>query len=272
MKARKAIIFFFFSCLFVLLPSLTALSEDTLPVQIPPSFVKDGTLDLEGAIRYFENLYRSNSSTGELEMTVTRPRRTQTMRMKVWTEGEDKSLIIVEAPPREAGTATLKVDNNLWNYMPRIKRTVRIPPSMMLASWMGSDFTNDDLVKESSIIDDYDYKAVGPSEAPKGWLIRCIAKPGVVGLWNRIDLIVSEDGTLPVQATYYDRKDRLARTLYWSDVKVIGGRRLPAIMKLVPEGGEGEEGNETVMHYLDISFDVTLPPDIFSLSRLEQAQ
>jgi hypothetical protein len=87
-----------------------------------------------------------------MEMTVTRPRRTQTMRMKAWTEGEDKSLIIVQAPPRDAGTATLKVDNNLWNYMPRIKRTVRIPPSMMLASWMGSDFTNDDLVRESSIM------------------------------------------------------------------------------------------------------------------------
>jgi hypothetical protein len=110
---------------------------------------------------------------------------------------------------------------------------------------------------------------VGPAESPKGWLIRCVAKQGVVGLWNRLDLIVSEDGTIPLQAMYYDRKDRLARTLYWSDVKVLGGRRLPAVMKLVPEG---EEGNETVMHYLDISFDVTLPSDIFSLSRLEQAQ
>lgn len=264
MKALKITI-----CLFVFLSFLPLRAEDAAPAPDTPNFMKDGVLDLEGAIRYFENLYRSGSSIGEMEMTVTRPRRTQTMRMKAWTEGEDKSLIIVQAPPRDAGTATLKVDNNLWNYMPRIKRTVRIPPSMMLASWMGSDFTNDDLVRESSIIDDYEYKVVGPAESPKGWLIRCVAKQGVVGLWNRLDLIVSEDGTIPLQAMYYDRKDRLARTLYWSDVKVLGGRRLPAVMKLVPEG---EEGNETVMHYLDISFDVTLPSDIFSLSRLEQAQ
>ena len=79
--------------------------------------------------------------------------------------------------------------------------------------------------------------------------------------------MVSEDGTLPIQASYYDRKDRLSRTLYWSDVKVLGGRRLPATMKLVPEG---EAGNETIMQYHDIAFDVTLPADTFSLSRLEQ--
>ncbi|MFA7692292.1 MAG: outer membrane lipoprotein-sorting protein [Candidatus Hydrogenedentes bacterium] len=244
-------------------------SEDSEPVLETPNFVKDGVLDLEGAIKYFENLYRSNSSVGEMEMTVVRPRRTQTMRMKAWTEGEDKSLIIVQAPPRDAGTATLKVDKNLWNYMPRIKRTVRIPPSMMLASWMGSDFTNDDLVRESSILDDYEYECVGPSESPEGWLLRCDAKPGVVGLWNRIDLIVSKDGTLPIEARYFDRKDRLSRTLYWSDVKVLGGRQLPAVMRLVPEG---EPGNETTMHYLSISFGETLPADIFSLSRLEQSQ
>lgn len=256
-------------CSLAVVPAFPASSQDAPAPASAPNFVKDGVLDLEGAIRYFEDLYRSNSSTGEMEMTVTRPRRTQTMRMKAWTEGEEKSLVIVQAPPREEGTATLKVDNNLWNYMPRIKRTIRIPPSMMLASWMGSDFTNDDLVHESSILDDYTYETAGRSESPKGWLIRCTAKPDVVGLWNKLEIIVSEDGTLPVQASYYDRKDRLARTLYWSDVKVLGGRQLPTTLKLVPEG---EEGNETSLHYIDLTFDVTLPPDTFSLSRLEQTR
>lgn len=253
-------------CLALLLPLFLS-AEDTPSSTSAPNFIKDGVLDVDAAIAYFDDLYRSSSSTGEVEMTVVRPRRTLTMRMKLWTEGTSKSLVVIQSPPREQGTATLKVDNNLWNYMPRIKRTVRIPPSMMLASWMGSDFTNDDLVRESSMLEDYTYETVGRSEEPNGWLIRCTVKPDVVGLWNRIDLIVSEDGTLPIQAAYYDRKDRLSRTLYWSDVQEMGNRILPATMRLVPED---EEGHETAMRYLDIEFDVTLPADTFSLSRLEQ--
>lgn len=229
--------------------------------------VRDGELDIDAAVRHFEDLYRSSSSIAEVEMIVTRPRRTQTMRMKIWTEGTDKSLVVIQSPARDRGTATLKVDRNLWNFMPRIKRTVRVPPSMMLASWMGSDFTNDDLVREASMIDDYDYETVGPSETPPGWLIRFTAKPDVVGLWNSIELVLSEDGMLPVRAEYYDRRDRLARTIHWEDVRVMGGRRLPARMTLIPEG---EEGHKTAMQYHDIVFDAALPSDIFSLSRLEQ--
>ncbi len=234
-----------------------------------PVLVRDGELDLEQAIRHFENLYRSSSSIAEIEMTVTRPRRTQSMRMRVWTEGVEKSLVVIQAPPREKGTATLKVNKNLWNYMPRIKRTIRIPPSMMLASWMGSDFTNDDLVREASMIEDYTYTTVGPSDAPPGWLVRFAAKPGVVGLWSRIDLVLSEDGALPMRAAYYDRRDRLARNIHWEDVRVLGGRKLPTRMILIPEG---EEGRKTTMQYHKIEFDVALPADIFSLSRLEQSQ
>jgi len=232
-----------------------------------PSFVKDGVLDLEAAVKYFEDLYRSSGSIAEIELTITRPRRTRTMSMKVWTRGEEKALIVITAPAREKGTATLKVDKNLWNYMPRIKRTIRVPPSMMLASWMGSDLTNDDLVRESSLVEDYAYALVGPSQEPAGWLVRFEAKPGVVGLWNRFELIVSEDGKIPLQAKYYDRKDRLARTLYWSGVKEFSGRRIPARMTLIPED---QEGQKTEMLYQELELDVDVAENTFSLSRLEQ--
>ncbi len=187
--------------------------------------------------------------------------------MKAWTEGDDHALIVITAPPREEGTATLKVDDNLWNYLPRIKRTIRIPPSMMLSSWMGSDFTNDDLVREADYTDDYEYELVGESEEPEGWLIRFTARPDTVGLWERIDLVVSATGKIPLQATYYDRKGRLARTMYWEDVKVFDGRRLPSLMKLIPED---EKGHKTVLRYLDIDFGVDIPEGTFSLSNLEQ--
>jgi len=236
-----------------------------LPVDHP--FVKDGQVDLDAVVKYFEDLYRSESSISVARLAVTKPRRKRTLEMKIWTRGEEKALIVIRQPARERGTATLKVDKNLWNYLPRIKRTIRIPPSMMLASWMGSDFTNDDLVKESSYSKDYKYELVGPSEEPKGWLIRFTAKPEIVGLWNRFELILAEDARVPIEAKYYDRKDRLARIMHWSDVKVFDGKRIPSRMTLTPAD---KEGHITEMVYLDIDFDVEVPDATFSLSNLEQ--
>jgi outer membrane lipoprotein-sorting protein len=234
---------------------------------VDESFVKDGKVDIDAVVKYFEDLYRSESSISVAKLTVTKPRRKRTLEMKIWTQGEEKALIVIRQPARERGTATLKVDKNLWNYLPRIKRTIRIPPSMMLASWMGSDFTNDDLVKDSSYSKDYEYELIGPSEQPKGWLVRFTAKPDIVGLWNRFELVVSEDARIPLEAKYYDRKDRLARVMHWSDVKVFDGKRIPSRMTLTPSD---KEGHMTEMVYFEIEFDVEVPNATFSLSNLEQ--
>jgi outer membrane lipoprotein-sorting protein len=233
------------------------------------SFVKDGRLDLKAAVDYFEDLYRSDSSISEAKLIVTRPNQTRTMQMRVWTRGKDKALIVIEEPIRDKGTATLKVDKNLWNYLPKIRRTIRIPPSMMLASWMGSDFTNDDLARESSYTEDYDYELVGRSDDPAGWLVRFKAKPDTVGLWNGFEVVLSDDGTIPLLSRYYDRKDRLSRTMYFTDVKEFDGRHIPSHMTLLPEDEE-KKGHKTEMIYLKMQFDVDVPEDTFSLSRLER--
>jgi outer membrane lipoprotein-sorting protein len=233
------------------------------------SFVKDGELDLEAAVDHYEDLYRSDSSISESKLVITRPKQTRTMQMKIWTRGKDKALIVVQAPARDKGTATLKVDKNLWNYLPRIRRTIRIPPSMMLASWMGSDFTNDDLVRESSYTEDYTYELSGRSDDPSGWLVTFVAKPDVVGLWNKFEIVLSDDGTIPLLARYYDRKDRLARTLRFSEVRDFDGRRVPSRMSLVPED-EDKEGHMTELVYLAMEFDIDVPESTFSLSRLER--
>jgi len=234
-----------------------------------PSFVTESGLDLDAVVAYFEDLYRSDSSIAEAELTVTKPGRTRSLDMKMWTRGTEKALVVIQGPPREKGMATLKVGDNLWNYMPRIHRTIRIPSSMMQSSWMGSDFTNDDVVRESSFRDDYTHELVGKSEAPSGWLIRFHAKPDVVGLWNRLDLVVDEDGTIPIQAQFFDRRDELARSMYWSDVKVFSGRPIPSRLTLIPED---EEGNRTVMAYKSVVFNADVPDAMFSLSELEQSR
>jgi hypothetical protein len=215
-----------------------------------------------------DDLYRSSASVARMEIAVTSPRNVRTMRLRAWTRGEEKVLVVVEAPPREEGTATLRDGQNLWNWLPRIARTIRVPPSMMLGSWMGTDFTNDDLVKESSLRRDFDARVERRSLEPPGWWLGLTVKPGAVGRWARIEILVGDDG-LPVEERHFDRKGRLARTMRFDEVKVLGGRRIPSHMTLVPEGLEGQR---TEMRYLEARFDADVPESTFSLSRLEQGR
>ncbi|MGE5246148.1 MAG: outer membrane lipoprotein-sorting protein [Betaproteobacteria bacterium] len=222
--------------------------------------------NVDRLLQHLDDLYRSTSSIARMEILVTTPRTTRSLRMKAWTKGEDRVLVVIEAPAREAGTATLRVADNLWNYLPRIARTIRVPPSAMLGSWMGTDFTNDDLVKESSLRKDFDARIDRRSDAPPGWWLVLDVKPGAVGRWNRIDLLV-DDEQLPVEERFFDRKGRLARTMRFDDVRVLGGRRMPARFTLTPADTEGQR---TQLRYLEAQFDIAVPEDTFSLSRLEQ--
>jgi len=242
----------------LLLGALT--SGDTVRAQTAP--------DVDAVLAHLDDLYRSTSSIARIEMIVTTPRSTRTMRLKAWTRGEDEALIVVEAPAREEGTATLKVGANLWNYLPRIARTIRVPPSMMLGSWMGTDFTNDDLVKESSLHRDFEARIDRRSASPPGWWLALSVKPGIVGRWARIDILISDDW-LPVAERHFDRKGRLARTMAFDEIRLLGGRRLPARLVLTPTDVEGQR---TEMRYLDVQFNPAIPDDTFSLSRLERGK
>src|ERR1700690_666665 len=134
---------------------------------------------VEDVIHNLDDLYRTSASTGHVELIAKTETQTRHLKMRVWSKGKDKSLIIIDEPAREAGTATLKVGNNLWNYLPKISRTIRIPPSMMLSSWMGTDFTNDDLVKDTSYESDFDTAPGQKSAEPAGWLFVMTVKPGI---------------------------------------------------------------------------------------------
>ena len=224
--------------------------------------------DVEAVLARLDDLYRSTSSVSRMEIQVRSRRTTRTLRLKAWSRGEEEVLVVIEEPAREAGTATLRVGDNLWNYLPRIARTIRVPPAMMLGSWMGTDFTNDDLVKESSLHKDFVSRVERRSEDPKGWWLTLEVKPEVVGRWAKIEFLVSDDW-LPIEERHFDRKGRLARTMRFDEVKTLGGRRLPARLVLTPTDAEGQS---TELRYLEIDFDVPMTDDTFSLSRLEQAR
>lgn len=222
---------------------------------------------IEQITRNLDALFRSRATIGRLEVTIVTPRQTRTMRMRMWARGEDRALIVIESPAREAGTATLRRDRNLWNYLPRVSRTIRVPPSMMLSSWMGSDLTNDDLTQSSTFRDGFTGRVVGPAPGGRGWLVRYEANAGTVGLWRRIDYVVNAGGDLPIEARSYDRRDRLARTIRFEDVRDVGGRRVPSRMVIVPED---QEGRRTELRYLEMEWDASVPESTFSLTQLER--
>ncbi len=238
------------------------------PTESPEENDVTGAPSAVSLLRQMDELFESTGTTARVEITVVTPKKTRTMRMRFWSKDDDHALMVVDAPPRDAGTATLRVGENLWNYLPKISRTIRVPPSMMMGSWMGSDLTNDDIVRESSFEEDYDSKVVGRCEDPPGWMVRLDAKPDVVGLWSRVEIVFDFETGLPVMSQSFDRKGRLSRTMLFDDVLEMGGRTVPTVMTIVPER---EEGRRTEFRYLSVEFDVTLPDDMFSLARLERS-
>ena len=232
-----------------------------------PSAAQDAVPEAQALLEQFDEMYRSTGTAARIEIKVERPKKVRTMQMRSWSQGEDKALVVIDAPARDAGTATLRVGSNLWNYLPKISRTIRVPPALMMGAWMGSDLTNDDLVRESSYAHDYEIARISPSEEPSGWQVDLAAKPEVPGLWERVEVVFERTEQLPILARYYDRKGRLSRTMQLEEIKKIGGRLIPTRIVIVPER---EEGRRTVMTYLHVEFDVELDESLFSLAQLER--
>jgi hypothetical protein len=220
----------------------------------------------EQIVRRIDELYRSNTSEGLVEMEVVTPNWQRTLRMRIWSRGMKDTFIRILEPKKEAGFATLRLGNEMWNYLPKIAKVLKIPPSMMMSSWMGSDFTNDDLVKEFTFVESYHFEIVTP-EAPEPGVvyIKCVPKEGLPIVWGSVVLAVREEGLLPVWERYYDEKGGLARTITFGDVRTFGSRRIPATMELVPAA---KAGHRTVLRYIEASFDVPLSADIFTLRNL----
>ncbi len=215
-----------------------------------------------------DRLMRGASSQGRVTMEIQTSHWKRTLEMRVWSLGTDYSLIRVLSPQKEAGTATLKAKDDVWNYLPRVDRTIKIPASMMMGSWMGSHLTNDDLVKESRMVEDYDI-AVGYEGARDGqdvWEFVLTPKPEAAVVWGRVVEQVRKSDLMPLWAKYYDEGGDLVRTITFSDFRVMGGRKVPAVMKVLPEDKPGES---TALIYEDLEFDVGLDPSFFSLRNLK---
>lgn len=214
-----------------------------------------------------DRLMRGASSHGTVEMRITTEHWSRSLRMEVWSLGTKYSLVRVTAPAREAGTATLKADQEVWNYLPRVDRTIKVPPSLMMGSWMGSHFTNDDLVKESRMIDDYDIEISfdGERDGVEVWEFALTPTPDAPVVWGRVEEQVRKEDLMPTWVRYYDEDGSLVRTMTFSDYKRMGGRLVPGEMLVVPTDAPDES---TALIYHELAFDVGLDTDFFSLRNL----
>ncbi|UCF40161.1 MAG: outer membrane lipoprotein-sorting protein [Gemmatimonadota bacterium] len=215
-----------------------------------------------------DRLLRGESSEGVVAMEVVTEHWSRTYELRIWSLGTEYSLIRILSPRKEAGTATLKAGNDIWNYLPRVDRTIKLPPSLMGAAWMGSHFTNDDLIKESRIIEDYDIEIgdEGVRDGAAVWDFVLTPKPEAAVVWGRIEERVRQDDLMPLWARYYDDRGELARTMVFDDFRVMGGRLVPARMDVVPADKPGER---TTILYRELAFDIELDEAFFSLRRLQ---
>lgn len=226
--------------------------------------------DIDQVIEKIDQLYRSNTSRGEVEMEIITPHWQRTLRMDMWTYKMEKTFIRITSPAREEGFATLRIDDEMWNYLPQTDQVMKIPPSMMMGSWMGSDFTNDDIVRESSLFEDYDYQFTEvENPQPEILYIKLIPHEDAPVVWSEIVLAVRESDYLPVWEKFYGENHELARTMYFRDIQTVGGKTIPTEMELIPEN---EENQKTVVRYLHIEFNVDIDEDIFSLRNLQSSQ
>ena len=214
-----------------------------------------------------DDVYRGRSAKGEMTMTVINPNYTRQMTLRFWSRGKDKSLIRIWLPKKERRTSTLKNGNNIWNYLPKVDRTIKIPSSMMGGSWMGSDFTNDDLVKESRMADDYTSSITfkGERGGQQVIMITCVPKPNAAVVWGKLVVTVRQADLLPERVLYYKEDGSLARQLSFTDIRTFGSRTLPSRMTMIPLD---KPGHSTVIAYQNIEFDVTLPGNVFTLENL----
>lgn len=214
---------------------------------------------------------RGETMTGEMTMTIVRPKWERTISMKSWSKGDKYFMIYITAPAKEEGQVFLKVDKEMWNYVPTISRMIKIPPSMMMQSWMGSDFTNDDLVKQSSIVVDYDHTLLGKETIrdKECYKIELIPHEDAAVVWGKINSWVTVDGFDLWKSEYYDEDGYLINTQNAYDIKTFGDRDIPSRMEIIPADKEGEK---TVLLFTNSVFNEPIDDSFFSKQNMKKVK
>ena len=211
-----------------------------------------------------EQLYRGDSSDATITMEVHTPQYRRMLKMSAQSLGKELAFFRILSPKKDRGVTTLKRDEEMWNYFPKINKVIKVPPSMMMGAWMGSDFTNDDLVKETQLIDAYH---LSMTEDESKYYVTLTPKEQTVTVWGKIDYVISREPMLPLVQSYFDEDGEKIRELTFMEPKEYDGKLMPSILEMTPLN---KEGHRTRIIYDAIDFNV---PDIteqtFSMRNLK---
>lgn len=223
----------------------------------------------ESIVKKADEKFRGESSKGTMRMSIVRPKWERTIEMKSWSLGTEYFMVYITSPAKEKGQAYLKRENEMWQWLPSIERMVKLPPSMMMQSWMGSDFTNDDLMQESSIVRDYEKELLGTEsfQEYECYKIELTPKPEAVVVWDKIILWVSKQDYYQLKAEYYDEFGDLIQTMSGSNIKTLDDRKLPATLTIEPAD---KPGHKTIMEYVEMDFDIEIETSFFSQQRMKR--
>lgn len=218
-----------------------------------------------------EDKLRGEQSYAEMSMTIVRPAWNRTIRMKSWSRGNQYSLILITHPARDKGTVFLKKNKEIYNWIPSIERQIKLPPSMMNQSWMGSDFTNDDLVTESSLVKDYTHKLIGEVEIKgrKAWKIELRPKEDAAVVWGKVVLHIDQAEYLHLKTEFYDEEGDLVSVMTAEKIGNLGGKVLPIVLVMEPVA---EPGHKTILEYHQLDFKVNIPREHFTTQYMKRVR
>ncbi|MEM1218837.1 MAG: outer membrane lipoprotein-sorting protein [Bacteroidota bacterium] len=238
---------------------------------VPSTKANTGDPDAKEIIRKSDEKLKGKTNTSTLKMTIVRPSWQREMIMKSWAKGDEYSLILVTSPARDKGTAFLKREQEMWNWQPTIDRSIKMPPSMMSQSWMGSDFTNDDLVKQSSIVVDYNHKLLGKEiiEGRECYKLELIPLEDAAVVWGKILIWIDTQEYMQMKTEFYDEDFYLVNTMLGKEVKELGGKLLPSILEVIPAD---EEGHKTIIEYMSLDFGSEIKDSFFSIQNMKRVR
>jgi outer membrane lipoprotein-sorting protein len=216
-----------------------------------------------------EKFNGEKSGISEMSMTIIRPSWQRTIDFKSWMLGRDYSMTLITAPAKDAGQSFLKRKTEMWSWNPVISRLIKLPPSMMSQGWMGSDYTNDDILRESSVINDYTHEIAGEETigGRRCWKIKMVSRPEAAVVWGHQFRWIDIKEFIVLRTELYDEDGFLVRTETGSEIKTMDGRVIPTKIELLPAG---EPGNKTIVTIRNIKFNVEIAENFFSQQNMKK--
>ena len=218
-----------------------------------------------------DNLQRGETNKSEMSMTVVRPKWERTIKMKSWSLGRDYSMTLITSPAKDKGQVFLKRENEMWNWVPAINRMIKLPLSMLAQGWMGSDYSNDDILKESSMVVDYTHSIIGVEEISGlvCYKIELTPKEDAAVVWGKVMKWISKKEFWQMKTEYYDEDNELIRMEEASKIKQFGDRKLPSHIEIIPAD---KPGQKTVLDILSAQYNVKLGEGFFSQQNMKRVR